>query len=127
MTRIDIGAALVAFVISAAPAGAIAQALQPTPEFEAALATATKSGATQTAKISIQSWELPNQGGTEHEIPLKGFYVAHLLSGDIAATVDGQTTKRLPGAYWAVKVGATMQVKVLSELAVLETIVPTKP
>jgi hypothetical protein len=33
----------------------------------------------------------------------------------------------VPDAYWTVKEGATMQVKVLSELAVLETIAATKP
>jgi hypothetical protein len=31
------------------------------------------------------------------------------------------------GDYWTVRPGATIQVKVLSELAVLETIVAAKP
>jgi hypothetical protein len=54
---------------------------------------------------------------------LCGFYVARLVSGNISTTIDGQTSKRLPGDYWAVKAGATMQVKVLGAVAVLETIV----
>ncbi len=126
---IVIGTAVAALVASiAAPSDrAIAQTLEASPVFEGAITAPTKDGATQPAKISVQSWELSNQEGAAQEIPLRGFYVAHLLSGDIATTVDGQTAERVPDAYWTVKEGATMQVKVLSELAVLETIAATKP
>jgi quercetin dioxygenase-like cupin family protein len=68
-----------------------------------------------------------SQNGAIHEIPLHGVYVAHLVSGSIATTVDGQTTEREPGAFWTVKLGNTMQVKVLGEFAIVETIVTTKP
>jgi quercetin dioxygenase-like cupin family protein len=129
MTRIAIGTAAAALAaLSATPfAQGVAQTLEPRPVFEATLAAPVKNGAAQPANISIQSWELPNQEGAAHEIPLRGFYVAHLLSGDVSVTVDGQTAAYVPGDYWAVKPGATMQVKVLSELAVLETIVAAKP
>jgi hypothetical protein len=129
MIRIVIGTAVVALVASiAAPSDqAIAQTLEASPVFEGAITAPTKDGAAQPAKISVQSWELSNQEGAAQEIPLRGFYVAHLLSGDIATTVDGQTAERVPDAYWTVKEGATMQVKVVSELAVLETIAATKP
>lgn len=126
MTRIVIGAALAAFA-SLPALTAIAQELQPRPEFKGALTLPSKDGASQTANIDVQSWELPNQNGAVHELPLTGFYVAHLLSGNIAATIAGQTTNHVPGAYWTVATGATMQVKVLSEFAVLETLTVAKP
>ena len=64
--------------------------------------------------------------GPTYEIPLRGFYLAHLLNGHISATIDGQTAKRSTGDYWTVKGGAAMQVKVFGEYAVLETTVVAK-
>jgi hypothetical protein len=52
--------------------------------------------------------------------------VAHLLSGQILATIDGRTTPHLPGDYWTVKAGAAMRVKVVEEVAVLETTAVSK-
>jgi uncharacterized cupin superfamily protein len=115
-------AATIALVAIAVPlAGAMAQALSPsaTIVFEGN----TTTGTTQAAHIVVQSWVI---GGQEREIPLGGFYVAHLLSGAISTTIDGQTTERLPGDYWTVKAGAGMRVKVVGEVAVLETTVVAK-
>ena len=124
MTRIAVGAAL---VLSAIPlAGAIAETLSPSPVFEGNTTTPAKNGATQLVHVSVQSWEIADQNDAPHEIPLRGFYVAHLLSGDISTTIDGETTNQSPGAYWTVKAGATMQVNVLGEFAVLETTVAAK-
>jgi hypothetical protein len=124
MTRIAIGAALVSIVIPVA--GAIAQTLSPSPVFEANMTTPAKNGATQAVHISVQSWGIAGQDRAIHEIPLRGFYVAHLISGSISTTIDGETSKQPPGAYWTVKAGATMQVKVLGAVAVLETTVVAK-
>jgi len=101
----------------------MAQALAPTPVFEASTTIPAKNGATQAVHVSVQSWGI---AGPEHEIPLQGFYVAHLLSGQILATIDGQTRQHLPGDYWTVKAGATMGVNVVGEVAVLETTVVSK-
>jgi quercetin dioxygenase-like cupin family protein len=57
---------------------------------------------------------------------MQGFYVAHLLRGEISATTDGQTTQHLRGDYWTVKAGAAMRVKAGGEVAVLETTVVSK-
>jgi uncharacterized cupin superfamily protein len=103
--------------------GAIAQALSPAPLYEGNTTIPTKNGATQAVHVSVQSWGI---AGTEHEIPLQGFYVAHLLSGQISATIDGQTTQHLPGDYWTVKAGAAMRVKAGGEVAVSETTVVSK-
>ena len=51
---------------------------------------------------------------------------AHLLSGQLSATIDGQTTEHLPGDYWTVKAAATMQVKVVGEVTALETTIVGK-
>lgn len=103
--------------------GAIPQALSPTPVYEANTTIPAKNGATQAVHVSVQSWAISGQG---QEIPLRGFYVAHLLSGQILATIDGQTTQHLPGDYWTVNAGAAMRVKTGGEVAVLETTVVSK-
>jgi hypothetical protein len=108
------------FAIATPLAGAMAQALSPTSEFQGNATTIAKDGATQAVHVSVQSWRI---AGQEDELPLRGFYVAHLLSGQIAATIDGQTTEHLPGDYWTVKAGASMRLEVVGEVAVLETIV----
>jgi uncharacterized cupin superfamily protein len=103
--------------------GAIAQALSPAPVYEGNTTIAAKNGATEPVHISVQAWAI---SGQEQEIPLQGFYVAHLLSGQVSATIDGQTTPHLRGDYWTVKAGASMKVKVGGEVAVLETTVVSK-
>ena len=105
---------------------AIAEPLSPTPVFEGKTTTPAKDGAMQTVHVIIQSWGIAGRERETQEIPLRGFYVAHLLSGDISTTIDGQTTERVPGDYWTVKAGATMKVKVIGEFAVLETTVVAK-
>jgi uncharacterized cupin superfamily protein len=113
-----------AIVAIAGPSpGAIAQALSPTPVYEANTTIRAKNGAIETVHTSVQSWAI---AGQEQQIPLQGFYVAHLLSGQILATIDGQTTQHLPGDYWTVRAGAAATVKVVGEVAVLETIVVSK-
>ena len=103
--------------------GAIAQALSPAPEYEGNTTIAAKNGATEPVHISVQARAI---SGQEQEISLQGFYVAHLLSGQILATIDGHTAPHLPGDYWTVKAGASMKVKVGGEVAVLETTVVSK-
>jgi hypothetical protein len=103
--------------------GAVAQALSPTPVYEANATIPAKNGGSQAVHVSVHAWAI---SGQEQEIPLQGFYVAHLLSGQISATLDGQTTQHLPGDYWAVKAGAAMRVKAGGEVAVLETTVVSK-
>jgi hypothetical protein len=113
-----------AFVAIAGPlSAAMAQTLSPTPLYEGNTTIPAKNGATVAVHISVQSWAIAGQG---QEMPLQGFYVAHLLSGQILATIDGQTTPHLPGDYWTVKAGAAMRVKVVGEVAVLETTVVSK-
>jgi quercetin dioxygenase-like cupin family protein len=127
MKSAAISVALVAIVIPLVEA--MAESLSPTKVFDGNTTTPIKGGATQAVHLSVQSWGIAGERGgkgTAQEIPLQGFYVAHLLSGDISTTIAGQTTQHLPGDYWTIKSGATMQVKVLGEYAMLETIVVSK-
>ena len=109
------------------PASAAAQTPSATPLLEGQTTTLTPTGAEQPVHISVQSWRMANRGGVIRQIPLQGFYVAYLIDGTIATTIDGLTTKRDAGSFWTVKAGASMEVKVLSEFAVLETTVVAKP
>jgi quercetin dioxygenase-like cupin family protein len=124
MRTVALGTALVSF-LGLAGAGNAA-VLNRNAIFEGVIPLASNQPATPAANVSVQSWELMGPQGTLHELPLTGFYVAHLLSGAAATTIDGQTTQQPPGAYWTVKPGATMQVKVESEMVVIETIAVTK-
>jgi hypothetical protein len=103
-----------------------AETLQSISEFEATIMLPARGGrGALPLRARVQSWELGNLDGVQ-VIPLQGFYIAHLLSGEINATVDGQTTPRTSGDYWSVKPGGTMKVEALGESAVLETIVVAK-
>ncbi len=115
-------AAAIVAVAGALP-GAKAEALAPSSVFEGSMTIPAKNGPTEAVHVSVQSWAISSR---EQEIPLQGFYVAHLLSGQILATIDGQTTPHLAGDYWTVKAGAAMRVSVVGEVAALETIVVSK-
>jgi hypothetical protein len=96
-----------------------------------AIAPASPNAIAPTGHVSVQTWKLSGPKDIVHELPLHGFYLARLLSGTIAITIDGQTikqpaSKQPASAYWNVRAGATMQISVLSELAVIETTVVTK-
>lgn len=102
--------------------GAGAATLQPTTVFEGAVPVVRTTGPAQSGEVSVQTWEIRGAKGLVQEIPLQGFYIAHLLSGAISTTIAGQTINQPPGAYWTVTTGATMQVRLLSESVVIETI-----
>ena len=121
MRRIAANMALAA--IAAPLAGALAQTLSPTPMFEGNTTMPAKDGSTQAVHVSVQSWAIAPR---EQEVPLRSFYIAHLLSGQISTTIDGQTTEHLPGDYWTVRPGENMQVRAVGEVAVLETTVVAK-
>jgi hypothetical protein len=112
--------AIAAIVAFAGPSpGVVAQAVSPTPGYEGDVTIPR----TEAVHISVQTWGI---SGPVQDIPLRGFYVAHLLSGQILATIDGRTTSHLPGDYWTVKAGAAMRVEAGGEVAVLETTVVSK-
>jgi hypothetical protein len=120
LKRTTTSLALIAVAIPLVSASA--QPLSPMQGFEGST-TLSKNGATQSVHISVQSWRIVDQA---REIPVRGFFVAHLLSGQISTIIDGKTTEHLPGDYWTVKPDEIMRVKVIGEVAVLETTLVTK-
>jgi hypothetical protein len=120
-----IAAATGLVAIATSLGGAMAEPLSPTSVFEGKATTLGKNETLQTIRINVQSWGIEGNDRTE-EIPLRGFYVAHMISGRVLATIDGQAAEHLPGDYWTIKAGGAMQVKVLGEVTVLETIVVAK-
>ena len=115
-----------ALALAIALSAAVAQTeLKATKLYEGTVTTQTAKGAAQPVHLAVQRWTIANDGAV-HEIPLAGFYVVQLQSGNVAATVAGETIDHRSSDFWTVKAGATMSVKVLSQLAVLETIAPAK-
>ena len=86
-------------------AGVIAGTLSPTPVFDGKTTMPAKDGTMQTVHVIVQSWDIAGQDHATQEIPLRGFYLAHLLGGHISATIGGQTVEHLPGDYWTIKPG----------------------
>jgi quercetin dioxygenase-like cupin family protein len=126
MQRILIGAALAALLV----AGAAAQQPSTMKVFEGTLAMPTPAGAPASVRLSVQTWGIKGDRrgrAVAQAIPIQGFTLAHLLSGEIEATIDGRATRHLPGDYWAVKAGATLQVTALNDYAMLETTLISKP
>jgi hypothetical protein len=89
-----IGSIMVPLVAILVPlAGATGQTLSPTNVFDASTTTPITGGATAGAHLTVQSWGIAGERGgkgPDLEIPLKGFYVAHALSGALSATTDHQ-------------------------------------
>jgi hypothetical protein len=112
--------------IAISTSGASAQSLSPDVVFEGAVPTAAVSGTQQSSHVTVKILKFNGPKDVTHELPVQGFYIAHLRSGAVTTTIDGQTTRQPDDAYWTVRAGATMKINVLSELAVIETIVVTK-
>jgi hypothetical protein len=125
MKRIPAGVAVLAALVS----HAAAKDLSPVQVFEGTTTTPARAGGTENVHLSVQSWGISGDRrgpSATREIPLSGFYIAHLLSRQLAATINGQTAVHAPGDYWTVPPAATMQVRTLGEYAVLETTVVSK-
>jgi hypothetical protein len=105
MRYIDIGLTLCGLAILLLGANP-AEALEPWPEFDAKSRRLRRRGRRRSTSARSLG--------------------ASVLGGEIATTIDGQMTKRVSGDYWTVNSGSAMQVTVLGEFAVLETIVVAK-
>ena len=55
-------------------------------------------------------------------IPTTGFTVVHVLAGRLSSVESGRMIERSPDAYWSVKVGAPLEIKVRGETATIETV-----
>jgi quercetin dioxygenase-like cupin family protein len=66
-------------------------------------------------------------GKSAPETTAPGFTVTELKSGEIETTIDGQTTRRRPGDFWAVGPGQRYAIRNSSGMAVLHTVIFAKP
>jgi hypothetical protein len=105
--------------------GAVGQTFSPTVVFEATTTTPDRSGASAPVHVNIQAWGIGRRSDDSMQEMPRGFYIAHLLSGAVSTTANGVTAQKTPGDYWTVKAGETMQIKVIGQFAVLETIAVT--
>lgn len=65
-------------------------------------------------------------GKTAPTIPVQGFEVTELKSGEVETTIDGQTTKRRPGDFWIVHPGQKYSITSGPGPAVLHVMVFTR-
>ncbi len=127
MTRYILPTSLLVVAICAATTAA--QTLAPRQQFQSDITVPATNGTTQTARVIVQSWEISGSRTRQSpslQIPLMGFYLARLVSGEIQAIIDGRAAKKTTGQYWVVPTGTIMQVQAVGELAVLETTVVAK-
>jgi hypothetical protein len=94
------------------------------PESRTTMTIQSKAGPPEAVSVSVRVWKVSNE---DSQIPLHGFYLARVVTGDVLATIDGRSAHHLPGEYWSVAAGSTMTVKTLGETAALETTAPSKP
>ena len=83
-------------------------------------------GAARPIRINVAIWKFARSAGAQ-QIPSRDFYLARLVSGDVGTVIDGVRTQRAPEDLWTVKAGSSMQVEVLGEFAVIETIAVGAP
>jgi hypothetical protein len=80
-------------------------------------------GATVPLKVEIREWNV-TRSAQAAEIPDLGFCIVHLTSGRITTEIDGKTTARNTGDFWAVQKGQHMAISLKrpQEQARLQTI-----
>jgi len=89
------------------------------------LARVFATAAQRDVRIEVQDLIL-GAGKGQTNVPLSGFHVTELESGEIETSIDGHVERRKPGNFWIVHPGQTYQVRNLAGMAVLHTVVITK-
>ncbi len=91
--------------------------------FSGTLKPANPKGAAVPLHVEFKEWDITG-GDRSMELPDQGFYVAHLVSGDITTKMGDKSQLRHPGDFWTVEKGTRMvvQIKPPTESALLETI-----
>lgn len=114
--------AFVALSIIATPYLANGQsALQSRSVFEGDTVTRTSKGVASRLHVSVRFWEASSGTGLV-AVPLRGFYVARAVGGDVRTVIDGVSVDRAPEDLWVVPAGSTMQIQAINEYASIETI-----
>lgn len=91
--------------------------------FSGTLKPTNPKGAAVPLHVEFKEWDITG-GDRSMELPDQGFYVAHLVSGDVTTKMGDKSQLRHPGDFWTVEKGTRMvvQIKPPTESALLETI-----
>jgi hypothetical protein len=66
-------------------------------------------GATVPLKVEVKEWAV-TRSARPFEMPDQGFYIVHLISGQITTDIAGKTTVRHTGDFWVVEKGQRMAI-----------------
>jgi hypothetical protein len=100
-----------------------AEGVEAVTRFSETLKLTNPKGASVPLYVEFKDWDVTG-GGRGTELPDQGFYVAHLVTGDITTEIGGKSELRHPGDFWTVEKGTRMVVQITppSESAYLQTI-----
>jgi hypothetical protein len=82
-----------------------------TTQFSDAVSLTRARGPVTPVRVALKRWHLAGQG-VPIEIREPGFYVAHLISGNVSTEIGGTTTHRAPGDFWNVEQGSRMVITI---------------
>lgn len=93
-----------------------------TTQFSEAMSPARTKGPATLLRVELKQWHLAGQG-VPIEIREPGFYVAHLIWGNVSTEIGGTTTRRMPGDFWTVEKSSRMviTIKKPGEEALIQT------
>jgi hypothetical protein len=99
------------------------EGVEVTTHFSGTLKPTNPKGTTLPLHVEFKEWDVAG-GGRSLELPEQGFYVAHLVSGEITTQVGDKSQVRRPGDFWTVEKGTRMVVQINppAESALLQTI-----
>lgn len=65
-------------------------------------------------------------GKSAPDLLVRGVVIMELKSGEVETSIDGQTVRRRPGAYWVVRAGQRYAIKNLGGQVVIQTFMMTR-
>jgi hypothetical protein len=106
-----------------AHAGNAAEAPEIATRFSEVVRARNAKGAAVPLKVEIKEWNVTRYDRGA-EISDQGFYIVHLLSGQVTTEIAGKTTARNTGDFWTVEKGQHMAISLKrpQEQARLQTI-----
>jgi hypothetical protein len=106
-----------------AQASNAAEAPEVATRFSEVLRARNAKGSAVPLKVEIKEWNV-TRADRAAEISDQGFYIVHLLSGQVTTEIAGKTTARNTGDFWTVEKGQHMAISLQrpQEQARLQTI-----
>ncbi len=106
-----------------AQASNAAEAPEITMRFSEVVQATNAKGSAVPLKVEIKEWNV-TRSDRAAEISDQGFYIVHLLSGQVTTEIAGKTAARNTGDFWSVEKGQhmTISMKRPQEQARLQTI-----